>query len=86
MVARIYHERGVGQRQIAASLHLSQARVSRLLRQAELEGIVRMVVLNLDRRIVGIDPATRRGIRAGSASPGDPRSCQRYELPWRVAG
>jgi DNA-binding transcriptional regulator LsrR (DeoR family) len=44
-VARLYHEHGVRQQQIAASLHLSQARVSRLLKRAASEGIVRTVVV-----------------------------------------
>ncbi|MET0864695.1 MAG: sugar-binding transcriptional regulator [Nakamurella sp.] len=43
-VARMYHERGIRQPQIAAELSLSQARVSRLLRQATELGIVRTVV------------------------------------------
>ena len=41
---RIYHEGGVRQPQIAAELSLSQARVSRLLRQASQIGVVRTVV------------------------------------------
>lgn len=43
-VARMYHERGLLQPQIAAELHISQSRVSRLLRQATNLGIVRTVV------------------------------------------
>jgi DNA-binding transcriptional regulator LsrR (DeoR family) len=43
-VARMYHERGLKQPQIAAELHLSQPRVSRLLKQAVEMGIVRTVV------------------------------------------
>ncbi|GAA2019945.1 sugar-binding transcriptional regulator [Nakamurella flavida] len=43
-VARMYHERGIRQPQIAAQLSLSQPRVSRLLRQATELGIVRTVV------------------------------------------
>jgi DNA-binding transcriptional regulator LsrR (DeoR family) len=43
-VARMYHERGVRQTDIAQSLHLSQARVSRLLKRAAELGIVRTVV------------------------------------------
>ena len=43
-VARMYHERGIPQPQIAADLHISQSRVSRLLRRAEDVGIVRTVV------------------------------------------
>lgn len=43
-VARLYHERGVRQPAIAEQLGLSQARVSRMLRQAESLGIVKTVV------------------------------------------
>jgi DNA-binding transcriptional regulator LsrR (DeoR family) len=43
-VARMYHERGLKQPEIAVELHLSQARVSRLLKQAVDLGIVRTVV------------------------------------------
>lgn len=44
-VARLYHERGVRQTEIAQMLHLSQARVSRLLKRAAELGIVRTVVV-----------------------------------------
>ena len=44
-VARLYHEHGVRQPEIARRLHISQARVSRLLKQAEQEGIVRTTVV-----------------------------------------
>jgi len=43
-VARLYHEKGVKQPEIAAALRLSQPKVSRLLRQAQEEGIVRITV------------------------------------------
>jgi DNA-binding transcriptional regulator LsrR (DeoR family) len=43
-VARMYHERGMRQPQIAEVLNISQPRVSRLLRQAAETGIVRTVV------------------------------------------
>lgn len=43
-IARMYHERGIRQPQIAADLHISQSRVSRLLRQASELGIVRTTV------------------------------------------
>lgn len=43
-VARLYHESGVKQPEIAARLRLSQPKVSRLLRQAHEEGIVRITV------------------------------------------
>jgi DNA-binding transcriptional regulator LsrR (DeoR family) len=44
VVARLYHIHGVRQREIALRLGMSQARVSRALRQAETLGIVRTVV------------------------------------------
>jgi DNA-binding transcriptional regulator LsrR (DeoR family) len=44
-VARLYYEGGVRQPQIAAELNMSQARVSRLLRQASEIGVVRTVVV-----------------------------------------
>jgi DNA-binding transcriptional regulator LsrR (DeoR family) len=44
-VARLYHEHGVRQPEIARRLHLSQARVSRLLKSAQEAGIVRTTVL-----------------------------------------
>lgn len=43
-VARMYHERGMRQSVIAAELHVSQPRVSRLLKQAGEIGIVRTTV------------------------------------------
>ena len=43
-VARLYHEHGIRQPEIAADLSMSQARVSRLLKQAQELGIVRTVV------------------------------------------
>jgi DNA-binding transcriptional regulator LsrR (DeoR family) len=44
-VARLYHEKGVRQPEIASQLHLSQARVSRLLKEAAERGIIRTVVV-----------------------------------------
>jgi DNA-binding transcriptional regulator LsrR (DeoR family) len=44
-VARLYHEHNVLQPEIARRLHISQARVSRLLKQAQVEGIVRTTVV-----------------------------------------
>ncbi|WP_240809849.1 sugar-binding transcriptional regulator [Actinomadura sp. WMMA1423] len=44
-VARMYHERGMRQPQIAAQLHISQPRVSRLLKRAAQLGIVRTTVV-----------------------------------------
>ena len=43
-VARMYHERGISQTAIAGELHISQARVSRLLKKAVATGVVRTVV------------------------------------------
>ena len=43
-VARLYHERGLNQSAIAAQLDLSQATVSRLLKRARQEQIVRTIV------------------------------------------
>jgi DNA-binding transcriptional regulator LsrR (DeoR family) len=43
-VARMYHERGIRQPQIAQQLHISQPRVSRLLKRAVELGIVRTTV------------------------------------------
>ena len=45
VASRLYHERGVRQRDIATQLGVSQPRVSRLLQQAEEQGIVRTVVV-----------------------------------------
>ena len=43
-VARMYYESGIKQPEIAARLHLSQPKVSRLLRQANETGLVRITV------------------------------------------
>lgn len=43
-VARMYHERGMRQSEIAAELHISQPRVSRLLKRAVEVGVVRTTV------------------------------------------
>jgi DNA-binding transcriptional regulator LsrR (DeoR family) len=43
-VARMYHERGIRQSDIAQSLNISQAKVSRLLKRASNLGIVRTIV------------------------------------------
>lgn len=44
-VARMYHEQGLKQPQIAELLHVSQAKVSRLLKKAEELGIVRVTIV-----------------------------------------
>lgn len=43
-VARMYHERGIRQADIASALNISQAKVSRLLKRAATLGIVRTTV------------------------------------------
>lgn len=43
-IARMYHEKGMRQADIAAELHISQPRVSRLLKQAVETGVVRTTV------------------------------------------
>src|SRR5215207_7058014 len=43
-VAHMYHEQGIRQADIAARLHISQAKVSRLLKRAAESGIVRTIV------------------------------------------
>ena len=43
-IARMYHELGMRQTDIASELHVSQPRVSRLLKRAVAEGVVRTVV------------------------------------------
>ena len=48
VASRLYHERGIRQRDIAVRLGISQPRVSRLLAQAEEQGIVRTVVVAPD--------------------------------------
>jgi DNA-binding transcriptional regulator LsrR (DeoR family) len=44
-VARLYHEHEIRQPEIARRLHISQARVSRLLKSAQEAGIVRTTVV-----------------------------------------
>ncbi len=44
-IARMYHEQGMKQPQIAEILHISQTKVSRLLRKADDLGIVRVMVV-----------------------------------------
>lgn len=47
-IARMYHERGLRQPEIAQRLHISQASVSRLLKKATEVGIIRTVVVTPD--------------------------------------
>jgi len=44
-IARMYHEQGLSQPEIARRLHISQSRVSRFLKDASTLGIVRTVVV-----------------------------------------
>jgi DNA-binding transcriptional regulator LsrR (DeoR family) len=44
-VAHMYHEQGIRQTEIASTLHISQAKVSRLLKRASETGIVRTIVV-----------------------------------------
>jgi DNA-binding transcriptional regulator LsrR (DeoR family) len=59
-VARLYYDEGVRQPEIAARLRLSQPKVSRLLKQAQAEGIVRISV----RPPVGTNPDLERDLEA----------------------
>lgn len=56
-VSRLYHEHNVLQPEIARRLHISQARVSRLLKQAQQEGIVRTTVVVPDGVRTGLEEA-----------------------------
>ena len=59
-VARLYHHSGLRQTEIADRLRISQTRVSRLLQQAETEGIVQTVVVPL----VGLDGEIEEDLEA----------------------
>ena len=59
-IARMYHERGIRQHRIAAQLHMSQSRVSRLLQQAAEMGIVRTTVT----LPAGVYPAMEEDLKA----------------------
>jgi DNA-binding transcriptional regulator LsrR (DeoR family) len=43
-VAQMYHVDGMKQAEISATLHISQATISRLLKRAETEGIVKITI------------------------------------------
>ena len=60
VVARLYHVHGVRQREIGSRLGMSQARVSRLLNQAEELGLVRTVVSVP----VGLDPELEEAVES----------------------
>jgi len=59
-VARLYHHSGLRQTEIAERLRISQTRVSRLLQQAETEGIVQTVVVPL----AGLDSEIEEDLEA----------------------
>ena len=63
-VARLYHEHGVRQPEIARRLHISQARVSRLLKQAEADGIVRTTVVVPEACRPALEEALEAALRA----------------------
>ena len=44
-VAQLYHAEGMKQAEISALLHISQATISRLLKKAEQEGIIRITIM-----------------------------------------
>lgn len=56
-IAVLYHEEGMGQADISKKLNLSQARVSRYLKAAEGEGIVRTTVVQPFGIYVGLEKA-----------------------------
>lgn len=59
-VARMYHEQGLRQPEIADRLHISQSRVSRLLKEAVTIGVVRTIVVPPD----GVHSDLEEGVRA----------------------
>lgn len=59
-VARLYHVHGVRQSEIGRRLGMSQARVSRLLRQAEVLGIVRTEIAVPDGLLPDLEEAIER--------------------------
>ncbi len=72
-VARMYHEEGLPQREIAARLSLSQSRVSRLLKRATEIGVVRTVVVPPDGVHADLEDALRElfGLRDAVVVDGD---------------
>ncbi|MFV0405343.1 MAG: sugar-binding transcriptional regulator [Propioniciclava sp.] len=58
-VARMYHEQGLRQPEIAEQLHLSQSRISRLLKEAVERGVVRTVVVTPPGSHVDLELAVR---------------------------
>ena len=59
-VARLYHHSGLRQVEIADRLRISQTRVSRLLQQAEVDGVVHTVVVPL----IGLNAAVEEELEA----------------------
>jgi DNA-binding transcriptional regulator LsrR (DeoR family) len=80
VVARLYHIHGVRQREIALRLGMSQARVSRALRQAEALGIVRTVVAAPEGLHPQLEDALERSYRLTEAHVVD-TSEQEPDLP-----
>jgi DNA-binding transcriptional regulator LsrR (DeoR family) len=58
-VARLYHEHGLRQPEIATRLNMSQSRVSRLLKEAVETGIVRTIVLEPPGMFSGLEDRLR---------------------------
>jgi DNA-binding transcriptional regulator LsrR (DeoR family) len=56
-IAVLYHEEGLGQAEISKKLNLSQARVSRYLKAAQEEGIIRTTVVQPFGIYVGLEQA-----------------------------
>ena len=59
-VARLYFESGLKQREICEALHISQPRVSRLLKEAQERGIVRSIVEVPDGLHIGLEERIAR--------------------------
>lgn len=62
-VARLYHEQGLRQPEIASRLNMSQSRVSRLLKEGLETGIVRTIVVEPP----GMFSALEDGVQIGRA-------------------
>lgn len=78
-VARMYHEERMGQPEIADRLNLSQSQVSRLLKEAQDNGVVRTVVLTPPGLFAEIEEALRdrfdlRDAVVADAPEGDDRT------------
>ena len=58
-VARLYHEQGLRQPEIAGRLNMSQSRVSRLLKEAVETGIVRTIVIEPPGMFSGLEDRLR---------------------------